>query len=86
MRRPRTRLSRQPYASLEDGVEIDVAGNRHHPNLVHHFRGKPAPLGNFDASMFAAALRARCSLLWSEDMQDGMTIDGRLRIANPFRI
>jgi predicted nucleic acid-binding protein len=42
-------------------------------------------LGIFDASIIAASLRAQCSLLWSEDMQDGMTIDGRLRICNPFR-
>jgi predicted nucleic acid-binding protein len=35
--------------------------------------------------MVASALEARSSTLWSEDMQDGMVIDGRLRIANPFR-
>jgi predicted nucleic acid-binding protein len=39
----------------------------------------------FDALMISAALRAGCDTLWSEDMQDGMAIDGRLRIVNPFR-
>ncbi len=39
----------------------------------------------FDALMIAAALRAGSDTLWSEDMQHGMTIDGGLRIANPFR-
>jgi predicted nucleic acid-binding protein len=39
----------------------------------------------FDALMIAAALRAGCGTLWSEDMQDGMVIDGRLRIVDPFR-
>jgi predicted nucleic acid-binding protein len=39
----------------------------------------------FDAVMIAAALQAASSTLWSEDMQDGMLIDGKLRIANPFR-
>ena len=39
----------------------------------------------FDALMIASALRGDCGILWSEDMQDGMVIDGRLRIANPFR-
>ncbi len=39
----------------------------------------------FDALMVASALQASCDTLWSEDMQDGMMIDGRLRIANPFR-
>jgi predicted nucleic acid-binding protein len=40
----------------------------------------------FDALIVAAALRATCETLWSEDMQDGGVIDGRLRIANPFRV
>jgi len=39
----------------------------------------------FDALMIASALRSGCEILWSEDMQDGMVIDGRIRIANPFR-
>jgi predicted nucleic acid-binding protein len=39
----------------------------------------------FDALMIASALRAGCGILWSEDMQDGLVIDKRLRIANPFR-
>jgi predicted nucleic acid-binding protein len=40
---------------------------------------------NFDALMIAAALRADCAVLYSEDMQDGMAIGARLRIVNPFR-
>lgn len=40
----------------------------------------------FDALMIASALRADCSVLWSEDMQDGLVIDQRLRIANPFHL
>ena len=40
--------------------------------------------GIFDALIIAAALQAGCGVLWSEDMQDGLVIDGRLRIANPF--
>jgi len=39
----------------------------------------------FDALIVASALQASSETLWSEDMQDGMVIDGRLRIANPFR-
>jgi predicted nucleic acid-binding protein len=39
----------------------------------------------FDALMVAAALQTGSTILWSEDMQDGMLIDGTLRIANPFR-
>jgi predicted nucleic acid-binding protein len=39
----------------------------------------------FDALTIAAALRAGCDVLLSEDMQHGMLIDGRLRVVNPFR-
>jgi predicted nucleic acid-binding protein len=39
----------------------------------------------FDALILASALRAGCGTLWSEDMQDGAVINGRLRIVNPFR-
>lgn len=42
-------------------------------------------LSIYDAMIVAAALHADCDTLWSEDMQHGMAIDGRLRIANPFR-
>jgi predicted nucleic acid-binding protein len=38
-----------------------------------------------DSMIAAAALHAGCDTLWSEDMQHGMTLEGRLRIANPFR-
>jgi predicted nucleic acid-binding protein len=38
-----------------------------------------------DAMIAAAALPAECDTLWSEDMQHGLAIEGRLRIANPFR-
>ncbi|HTZ68614.1 MAG TPA: PIN domain-containing protein [Roseiarcus sp.] len=39
----------------------------------------------YDALIAASALLAECDRLWSEDMQDGMAIDNRLRIVNPFR-
>jgi len=32
----------------------------------------------------ASALIAGCTTLWSEDLQDGRLIEGRLRIVNPF--
>lgn len=39
----------------------------------------------YDAMIVAAALLAGCERLLSEDMQDGMLVEGRLRIVNPFR-
>jgi predicted nucleic acid-binding protein len=42
-------------------------------------------LSIYDAMIVASALLADCDVLWSEDMQDGMAIENRLRIINPFR-
>ena len=42
-------------------------------------------LSIYDAMIAAAALDAGCDRLWSEDMQDGMVLEDRLRIVNPFR-
>lgn len=39
----------------------------------------------FDALITATALRAGCGVLFSEDLQHGLVIDGRLRIVDPFR-
>lgn len=41
-------------------------------------------LSIYDAMIVAAALLAKCDTLISEDMQDGLVIDDRLRIVNPF--
>lgn len=41
-------------------------------------------VSNWDALIVAAALLADCDTLYSEDMQNGQEIEGRLRIVNPF--
>jgi predicted nucleic acid-binding protein len=38
----------------------------------------------YDALILAAALEADCSTLFTEDLQDGQVIDGRLTICNPY--
>jgi predicted nucleic acid-binding protein len=42
-------------------------------------------LSTYDAMIAAAALQADCETLWSEDLQHGMLLDGRLRVVDPFR-
>src|ERR1700756_5003357 len=42
-------------------------------------------LSVYDSMIAASALHADCDTLWSEDMQDGILLDDRLRIVNPFR-
>jgi predicted nucleic acid-binding protein len=39
---------------------------------------------HYDSLIVAAALEAGCTRLYSEDMQHGQTIEGRLLVVNPF--
>ena len=39
----------------------------------------------YDALMVASALEARCTVLYSEDMEDGQVFDRKLTIRNPFK-
>lgn len=39
---------------------------------------------HYDSLIIAAALQANCDTLYSEDMQHGQTIEGRLILRNPF--
>lgn len=41
-------------------------------------------LGFYDSLIISASLLDDCDTLYSEDMQHGLVIDGRLTIANPF--
>ena len=43
-------------------------------------------LQGYDSKIVATALRCNAQTLYSEDMQDGMIIEGRLTIANPFKL
>jgi predicted nucleic acid-binding protein len=38
----------------------------------------------FDSIIVATALAANATILYSEDMQNGLVVDGRLTIVNPF--
>jgi predicted nucleic acid-binding protein len=40
----------------------------------------------YDALIVAAALESNCTMLYTEDLQDGQVIDGALAIKNPFRL
>ena len=40
----------------------------------------------YDSLILATALENRCTILFSEDMQDGQVIENTLTIVNPFRI
>jgi len=38
----------------------------------------------YDSLIIASALENNCSILYTEDMQDGQIIENRLKIVNPF--
>ena len=40
----------------------------------------------YDALILASALGSNCTTLYTEDLQDGQVIDGRLTIRNPFHL
>lgn len=60
-------------------VKIDLA-THHTASRLRNDRG----FSYWDSLIAAAALNTGCTLLYSEDMQHGQLIDGRLRIRNPL--
>ena len=46
---------------------------------VHH-------VSYWDSLIIAAALESGCSELWSEDLQHGRVVEGRLTIVNPLLV
>ena len=40
----------------------------------------------FDGLIAASALEAECDTLYSEDLQDGQVIEGRVTVRNPFEV
>ena len=60
-------------------VPINVETHEQAMGLVKQFH-----LNFYDALMLSAALQAGCSVLYTEDMQDGQKIGQRLIVRNPF--
>ena len=84
------RKMRLEWADIRELLSYFRAGLTVVPMTVQtHERGLAVAerhgLSVYDAMIIAAALEARCDVLYSEDMQSGMRIDGRLTIVNPFR-
>lgn len=60
-------------------VAVDTDMTRTALRLIQRYN-----LAFYDAVMLAAALKANCTTFFSEDLQNGLVIDGKLTIANPF--
>lgn len=46
--------------------------------------GQRLGFSHYDSQIVASALAAGCTVLYSEDLQHGQTIDGLLTVINPF--
>lgn len=69
-------------SSLLDLCEVVPVGSetvRNAIRLAARYR-----LSHWDSLIVAAAFLAGCETLYTEDLQHGQVIDGRLRIVNPF--
>lgn len=85
------RKLRMPWDQIDDVLGIVRALCRVEPLTIEtHELGRMVAeryeLSFHDALIVAAALHAGCTTLFSEDMQDGLRVERKLRIANPFRI
>lgn len=69
------------YAIRELCTVVDLTPDLHD---LGRALGERYGLSVYDAMIVAAALVADCATLYSEDMQDGLVIENRLRITNPF--
>jgi predicted nucleic acid-binding protein len=70
-------------ASVREWFEIVPLTETIHE--VGLYQARRHMLSVYDGMIVAAALEANCTVLYSEDMHDGLVVDGRLTIRNPFR-
>jgi predicted nucleic acid-binding protein len=79
-------LSREEAAAFLEGVRAlcsveDITVQTHD---VGRALAERYGFSIYDAMIVASALVAGCTTLWSEDMQNGLLVEGQLRIVNPF--
>ena len=58
---------------------VDIGVHELGKNVAQRYK-----MGVYDSLIIAAALLDGCEMLYSEDMQHGVVIDGTLTIINPF--
>ena len=84
------RKRRVEWSEIEESLDIitQLAASTRAVSYEVHDLGRIVSqrfqLSFYDALIAAAALLDECDVLYSEDMQHGLIIDGRLTIMNPF--
>jgi len=61
-------------------VEVGMAEIRRAWQIAARYR-----YSHYDSLILGTALSAGCSVLYSEDLQDGQVVEGQTTIMNPFR-
>lgn len=80
----------QDWQAIEWGISIivELSGAIHPLTLDVHIRGlalaERLKLQLYDATLVATALKAGCDTFFTEDMHDGLVVEERLTIRNPF--
>ena len=85
-------LKRQFKLSKEDIMAICIAnfdGLPFHSVRFETIKLAKTLIGKYDFQLFdsvvvASALESNCCILYSEDMHDGLMVEKRLKIVNPF--
>lgn len=68
---------------FKDNFEIRLTGM---PDITKALSiVKKFKLSYWDSLIIATAMNTRCSVLYTEDLQDGLVIENSMRIINPFK-
>jgi predicted nucleic acid-binding protein len=78
---PKEKVIRVLNSIKEDCSIVTITSDFPDKALEYHYRFS---ISYYDSLMIAAAIEANCTYLISEDMQDGLIIDGKLQIVNIF--
>lgn len=73
------RATRDVIEACPTIVVLDLRLHREGLRLAERYT-----LSVYDGMIAAAALIAGCDILFSEDMHDGLLVDERVRVVNPF--
>lgn len=85
-----SRKFKKSWAEIELVID-EVCQNFHvHRNSEQTVRGAARLAGRYgfsfyDSLILAAAIEVGCETVFSEDLQDGQVIDGKMSVLNPFR-
>ena len=67
--------------ALAQIVPLDVEVHREGLRISRRYG-----LSIYDAMIVGAARAAECETLWSEDMHDGLVVDEKIVVRNPFKV